>query len=337
MSTSIDAASSTPSGPNEDRYALAENHLSAGELSKAETVLVEALDRTPRAAQSAYLLGVTLAAQGRMDEAKAVIDRAYQLKPWVREPSGEVLDIRQVAGEALSLDPEWDWARYQVERTAYFSVGLTVGYLTRSQLSAGEVFVVQVGANDGRSGDPIMQAIVDYGWKGILVEPLAEPFAKLQALHADRPGLIVENLAISHEDGPTEIFVDPSGRSTLASMRPEQNVLRNKRETLEPVTIEATTFETLFGRHEVTKVDFLQIDTEGFDYQVLKHFELGRWKPLALNMEFYCLPLHERLATFALLRELGYMWKFTGMDLLAVDLTRIDPRFCVHERRSVTA
>ena len=83
--------------------------------------------------------------------------------------------------------------------------------------------------------------------------------------------------------------------------------------------------------------DFLQIDTEGFDYQVLKHFELGRWKPLALNMEFYCLPLHERLATFALLRELGYMWKFTGMDLLAVDLTRIDPRFCVHERRSVTA
>ena len=75
--------------------------------------------------------------------------------------------------------------------------------------------------------------------------------------------------------------------------------------------------------------DLLQIDTEGYDWHVLRTFDLGTHGPVAVNMEFYCLPISERLATFALLRQHGYAYRFDGMDLLAVQLEQADQRFLI--------
>lgn len=319
----------TEQTPSDQRYQLAEEYMAAGEYRRAEAVLTAAMDRTPRAAQSCYLLGVSLAAQGKYDAAEMVIARAYDLKPWVREPSDEVVDVREIAKAALAERPDWDWAQYQVQRTAYSSVGLTVSYLARSQMSVDPTFVVQVGANDGRRGDPIVDAIVKYDWAGILIEPLQAPYESLREFHSERPKIIVENCAISDTDGTTEMFMEAGGRSTLASMKPDRNVLRNQEAELVPVEVQSSTFDTLLAKHDVETIDFLQIDTEGFDFQILKMFDIGKWRPLAINLEFYCLPLEERLEIFEMLTKHGYVWKFTGMDLLAVDGERISKRFCV--------
>ena len=48
-------------------------------------------------------------------------------------------------------------------------------------------------------------------------------------------------------------------------------------------------------------------------------------------MEFYCLPLKERIATFALLRRHGYAYRFGGMDLLAIDAARADRTFLLED------
>ena len=326
------SSKTTEPTPNDQRYFAAVEYMAAGEFRRAEALLTAGMDRTPRAAQSCYLLGVSMAAQGKFDAAEKVIARAYDLKPWVREPSDEIVDMREIAKAALAAKPDWEWAQYQLQRTAFSSVGLTVNYLTRSQLSSEPTFVVQVGANDGRRGDPIVDAIVNYDWSGILIEPLQTPYESLREFHSDRPKIIVENCAISDTDGTTEMFMEAGGRSTLASMKPERNVLRNQEADLVPVEVQSSTFDTLLTKHDVEKIDFLQIDTEGFDFQILKMFDIGKWRPLAINLEFYCLPLEERLEIFEMLSSHGYIWKFTGMDLLAVDAQRISKRFCVTER-----
>src|ERR1700722_3021383 len=43
---------------------------------------------------------------------------------------------------------------------------------------------IEVGANDGRFGDPLRQYILKYQWKGVLVEPQPDIFERLKANYA---------------------------------------------------------------------------------------------------------------------------------------------------------
>src|SRR5262249_41430054 len=43
-----------------------------------------------------------------------------------------------------------------------------------------DVAFLQIGAFDGRQGDPLYQFITRHHWRGVLVEPMPDAFAKLQ-------------------------------------------------------------------------------------------------------------------------------------------------------------
>ena len=46
---------------------------------------------------------------------------------------------------------------------------------------------LQIGAFDGRQNDPLYQFITRYHWRGVLVEPMPDAFAKLQEAYRDEP------------------------------------------------------------------------------------------------------------------------------------------------------
>jgi hypothetical protein len=50
----------------------------------------------------------------------------------------------------------------------------------------GNVYVLQIGACDGSSFDPIYPFIQKYGWAGLLVEPLPDLFERLEDTHMVR-------------------------------------------------------------------------------------------------------------------------------------------------------
>ena len=77
-------------------------------------------------------------------------------------------------------------------------LGLAVRELMRRQDS---IFFVQIGAHDGRTLDPISPYVREFGWKGLLIEPQPNVFAQLQVNYADRPDLILENVAIGEKEG----------------------------------------------------------------------------------------------------------------------------------------
>ena len=65
---------------------------------------------------------------------------------------------------------------------------------------------VQVGANDGKTNDPLYHYVKKYNLKGILVEPQKDVFEELKKTYEGVPGLIFENAAIYTEDGKTFIY-----------------------------------------------------------------------------------------------------------------------------------
>lgn len=315
----------------DETYARAEEQLAAGRPSRAAHLLHETLDRAPRSAQSVYLLGVCLLAQGEIAAARAVLDHAFAIKPWLRDVTADVLDTSALAEAALADDPSWTWARYEVERRAFLAVGLTLDNVVASGLTKASTTFVQIGANDGRSGDPINEHVTRYGWSGLCVEPLPEPYSRLVATYQDHPGVRTANVAVTGVSGPLDIHVREGAASTLASLRPERNALSRGGATT-TIAIQGVTFRELLESHQISSYDLLQIDTEGYDFEVLKLAELHRTRPAVVHMEFYCLDLADRLACFALLREQRYAYRFLGRDLLAVDRERFAAPFAIVDR-----
>src|SRR5687767_667926 len=50
-----------------------------------------------------------------------------------------------------------------------------------------QFFFVQIGANDGRRGDPVFQFIRQYRWRGLLLEPQPDVFRVLVRNYEDEP------------------------------------------------------------------------------------------------------------------------------------------------------
>jgi hypothetical protein len=78
------------------------------------------------------------------------------------------------------------------------------------------------------------------------------------------------------------------------------------------------TFETLFARAGLGGVDLLQIDTEGFDLEVLRLFDVGLRRPAIINFEQIHLSGPDREEAVGLLSAHGYDVTMSHWDALGV-------------------
>ena len=201
--------------------------------------------------------------------------------------------------------------------------------------------VVQVGANDGISNDPIHKYIRRDLWKGVLLEPQKTVFHKyLAPLYANNPGIHTVNAAVSAEDGVKVLykisFSEARWATGLASF--EKKVLEdaitngyvNKRAAKEGVdlppkqedyisteSIETICPQTLMKRYLLSSIDWLQIDTEGYDYEVIKLFDVAKLKPKMILFEHVHLGPNDLKEASLYLEKNGYHLKRYGMNTLA--------------------
>src|SRR5579859_5236379 len=73
----------------------------------------------------------------------------------------------------------------------------------------GSPFVVQIGANDGITSDPVFDFIKRYRWSGLLVEPLPDIFARLRDNYREARNVILVNSAIGPAKDLTLYRISP--------------------------------------------------------------------------------------------------------------------------------
>jgi len=163
---------------------------------------------------------------------------------------------------------------------------------------AEELFFVQIGANDGKSNDPIHDFIKRYKPAGILIEPLPDIFTKLQetysapeneklsfmntAITNDGHDVQIHRIAKSFEDTYRRIYkptANPSGISSidrnhvknfLKKVAPEYFQANDVENCIDTITVPGITMEVL-GRDFIRRhVHFIQIDTEGYDGEIVR-------------------------------------------------------------------
>jgi FkbM family methyltransferase len=205
--------------------------------------------------------------------------------------------------------------------------------LARSQ----DVFFLEIGAMDGIAFDPLYDAVLKHGWGGLLVEPLPDLFAQLSRTYAGRKGIILENIAIADTTGSmtmTRVKPDavaqglvPSWAKGMSSLFEDRNGLAGHRisgEDFEKIrphimreTVRCDTLDNILRKHDIAKVDILQIDVEGYDYHVLKQVDFSRFRPTVIRMEWCNLPQNEKQSSRDLLRRWGYRMAEVEFDLIA--------------------
>jgi FkbM family methyltransferase len=172
------------------------------------------------------------------------------------------------------------------------------GILSAFKSRREKFFFVQIGAYDGLKSDPIQAAVRQCRWRGILVEPQRDAFERLKRNYANIPNLIFENIAVATSEGSLSLYtlrdefahLFQGDHRTLSSFDPEHVIKHlTKRvdagQALEKLQVPCLTLSGLFAKYAVKTVDLLQIDAEGYDYEILKTIDFREIKPRIIHFE----------------------------------------------------
>jgi FkbM family methyltransferase len=181
---------------------------------------------------------------------------------------------------------------------------------------------VEIGSNDGEHEDLLKRAIRSSSWRGIMVEPVPWIFERLSANYAGREGIALENSAIGDRDGALPFFHLPRSDDHESEGLPgwyhgigsfsRENVLRHAQqipglaERVVSTSVPTLTFDSLLAKHRVEHLDVLLIDTEGFDWEILRRVDLDRWRPRLIVYEHYHLSAATQAEAVAGLEAAGY-------------------------------
>jgi FkbM family methyltransferase len=144
-----------------------------------------------------------------------------------------------------------------------------------------EGFFVEVGANHPRQGSQTW-LLEEKGWRGLLVEPQEKLF---QALLKERPGATVVRAACSapERSGFAELHIpteDLNGFATLERNKDDLGIAYERTERVAVMTLDA-----LLAQAGNPKVDFISIDTEGTELDVLRGCTLSQHRPALMLIE----------------------------------------------------
>ncbi|WP_209378845.1 FkbM family methyltransferase [Pararoseomonas baculiformis] len=188
-------------------------------------------------------------------------------------------------------------------------------------------FFIGIGANDGVTHDPIFPFIRDFGWRGIMVEPIPEAFARLKDNYTRYPDVTLVEAAIGKADSVSTIYsVDMSTANSMSmSLHSSfsRDVLLQARRwhpDLESKIVErqvpTISFETLLRSTKGQPVDVLKIDAEGYDLEILRTIDLVALAPQLVLVEHANIPRSGKIEMAERLTAAGYRVGLTSLDML---------------------
>lgn len=206
------------------------------------------------------------------------------------------------------------YLKYLVKRPKKPSVGHLLELLNSLQKS--DVFFMQIGANEGKTEDPIYPHVMLHQWKGIFVEPQPAEFAQLCKNYENRPGLIFENLAISEKKEQRTLFYIENSKkqfpdwvSKLSSFDrsiTEEVIEVHPEAKVAEMTVPCNTINSVLSKNKIKQLDLLYIDTEGYDFEIIKTINFEKVKPALIVFEHRHLSEEDYAACKTLVEKQGY-------------------------------
>lgn len=185
---------------------------------------------------------------------------------------------------------------------------------------------VQVGANDGVSFDTLYAKVMQHRCAGLVIEPLPDKFALLAKNYAAHPLVTPVRFAVHASAESIDLFrVSVEGErqlpqwvSGIASFDRDHLVKHSVPDHfIVTERVPCTTLMSLLERHAYLDANILQIDTEGYDGEIIKMIDFQKFKPSLIKYEHKNLSTTEAADVKALLLKNGYRVYKSGSDTVA--------------------
>ena len=149
---------------------------------------------------------------------------------------------------------------------------------------------VDIGANDGVTISNTLYFEKELGWNGLAIEPIPAAYEKLKANRNCR----TLNACISDTEGTAE-FLEVEGRaqmlSGLVTKYDKQHLRRINRSikrlggSVTKTEVECMRIGTALARFKIDRIDFLSLDTEGGELDILQDIDFNAIPVRAISVE----------------------------------------------------
>jgi len=241
-----------------------------------------------------------------------MILRAFDLR-LVRDSSYKTLVERSSLQNDLALlgltPPEHLVAALEVLRTTTSQLRQELFVLATLGFKR-DGFFVEFGATDGVTLSNTNLLEKCYGWRGILAEPARRWH---DALGRNRRCDIDTRCVWS--DSNARVMFRETGAAEFSTIDgySERDMHRLKRRSGATYTVETISLLDLLRRYHAPRViDYLSIDTEGSEFDILRNFDFTAYQFRVITCEHNFAPTREKI--HQLLANNGYVRKYEGLS-----------------------
>jgi FkbM family methyltransferase len=185
--------------------------------------------------------------------------------------------------------------------------------LCQSKYKKGGYFV-EFGAANGIHNSNTFLLETKFSWKGILVEPAA---VWRNSLYENRPNAIIETMCVWKDSNSTLIFNETidGELSTIDTFTYKDGHYKNRLRGKKYEVLTISLIDLLLKNNAPRYIDYLSIDTEGSEFEILNAFNFKEYTFGIISIEHNFTPQRELI--FELLTNNGY--KIFGESISHID------------------
>lgn len=171
-------------------------------------------------------------------------------------------------------------------------------------------YFVEFGATNGVDLSNTHVLEKGFGWDGIVAEPATRWHAALK----NNRKCHIETNCVWSESGSVLTFNETNeGEYSTIDTFSSADSHRPLRENGRRYSVKTISLLDLLDKYRAPKiVDYLSIDTEGSEYEILSHFDFDRYQFRVITCEHSFMAKRERI--FSLMTEKGYVRKFERLS-----------------------
>ena len=179
-------------------------------------------------------------------------------------------------------------------------------------------FFVEFGATDGIDLSNTYLLEKNFSWEGILAEPARQFHKNLE----ENRNVFIEKNCVWHSSNKNLIFNEIGGLSTIDAFS-NFDINFKARSGGKKYKVQTISLEDLLDKYNApSKIDYLSIDTEGSELEILSSFNFEKYKFQIITCEHNYNSNREQI--YKLLLQKGYVRKY-------IDISKVDDWYVLAE------